>query len=207
MFDKILVFGDSISYGKWDREGGWVARLRRYVDKKYNLKGENNFQVYNLGIPGELAIELPERVKSELKIRLVDPEDKVLVIYATGINDSCPNNWRKGKQTSEVDFNKALEELIKLAKDSNCEVVFIGLTPTNPERSKGLLFTKEEVRKYDGYMTEVCSKYKIKQLELFDGLSKENFSELLVDAVHPNTEGHKILSEKIIKFLSKHFQI
>lgn len=29
---KILVFGDSIAYGKWDSDGGWVARLRKYVD-------------------------------------------------------------------------------------------------------------------------------------------------------------------------------
>ena len=109
MLDKIFVFGDSIAYGKWDREGGWVARVRRYIDEKYNLASENNFQVYNLGVPGELAIELPERVKSELAIRLVDSEDEVLVIFATGINDSCPNNWRKGKQTPERDFKKALE--------------------------------------------------------------------------------------------------
>ena len=34
--DKILIFGDSICYGKWDKEGGWVTRLRKYIDQ--NLK-------------------------------------------------------------------------------------------------------------------------------------------------------------------------
>jgi len=26
---NILVFGDSITYGAWDEEGGWVQRLRK----------------------------------------------------------------------------------------------------------------------------------------------------------------------------------
>ena len=207
MLDKIFVFGDSIAYGKWDREGGWVARVRRYIDEKYNLASENNFQVYNLGVPGELAIELPERVKSELAIRLVDSEDEVLVIFATGIKDSCPNNWRKGKQTPERDFKKALERLIKLSTDFNCEAVFIGLTPVNPQKSKGLLLSNDEVRKYDGFISEICKKSKVEKLELFDNLLALGFKDLLVDAAHPNSEGHKILGEKVIKFLSEKFGI
>lgn len=207
MLDKILVFGDSIAYGKWDREGGWVARLRKYIDQKYNLESKNDFQVYNLGIPGELTIDLPERVKYELKIRLVDPNDKVLVIFATGINDSCSNNSRRGRQTSEKEFKKALVKIINLVKEANCMVVFVGLTPANPERSKGKLFTDEEINKYDRYITEICSKKAVKKLELFDDLKKLHFSELLVDAVHPNTDGQKILGEKIIKFLTDNFRI
>ena len=48
---NILVFGDSIAYGKWDEQGGWVQRLRKYIDKKYNLIDEpKSWLVYNLGI-------------------------------------------------------------------------------------------------------------------------------------------------------------
>ncbi len=205
--DKILVFGDSIAYGKWDKEGGWVVRVRKYIDSKYNLESKNNLQVYNLGIPGELAIELPGRVKNELTIRLVDQEDEILVIFATGINDSCSNNWRRGRQTPDPEFKEALEDLIELTKNLNCETVFIGLTPANPERSKGLLFADEEIKKYDQYITEVCSKHRIKKLELFDYLKKLNFSDLLVDAIHPNSEGHKLISQKVIDFLAKNFGI
>ena len=64
--DKILVFGDSIAYGKWDNHGGWVARLREYVDKKFNIGKGGNVQVYNLGIPGEVAVRMVDRVKQEL---------------------------------------------------------------------------------------------------------------------------------------------
>src|SRR3972149_6113032 len=104
MLDKIFVFGDSISYGKWDVEGGWVARVRRYIDEKYNIKDRANLQVCNLGIPGEVAVRMVDRVEEELAFRHVDPEDDILVIFAIGINDSCPNNWMTEKQTSEKDF-------------------------------------------------------------------------------------------------------
>ncbi|MBP9816303.1 SGNH/GDSL hydrolase family protein, partial [Candidatus Woesebacteria bacterium] len=67
--DKILVFGDSIAYGKWDSKGGWVARLRNYIDTTYNLNKEGNVQVYNLGIPGEVVPRLAERFSSELTMR------------------------------------------------------------------------------------------------------------------------------------------
>jgi len=44
-------------------------------------------------------------------------------------------------------------------------------------------------------------------LELFDNLLALGFKDLLVDAAHPNSEGHKILGEKVIKFLSEKFGI
>ncbi|MBU4142033.1 MAG: hypothetical protein V1732_05890 [Patescibacteria group bacterium] len=34
---QILIFGDSIAYGKWDKRGGWVTRLSNFIDEK-NLK-------------------------------------------------------------------------------------------------------------------------------------------------------------------------
>lgn len=31
---QILFFGPSTTYGAWDSEGGYVQRLRKYLDKK-----------------------------------------------------------------------------------------------------------------------------------------------------------------------------
>ena len=209
MLDKILVFGDSIAYGKWDREGGWVARVRKYIDEKYNIKDRVNLQVYNLGIPGEVAIRLVERVESELSSRLVDPEDEVLVIFAIGINDSCSNNWMTEKQSPESDFKKALRKMAKISFEKNCKVVYLGLTPVNTEKltGRGLLFTNEVVKLYDSYISDVAKRLAVPKLELFDDLKEKGYPELLVDIVHPNSEGHKIISRKVIKFLSENFRI
>ncbi len=199
--NKILVFGDSISYGKWDKEGGWVQRLRSHIDEKYNLAEESsNFQIYNLGIPGEVIVRMVNRVEAELLMR-IDPEEDNLVIYAIGINDSNKNNAKMGKQTQPDEFKQTLHKLIDVAEQHKCKTVFIGLTPTDESKSKGMLFNDKDVQEFDQYITEICKERNIEKLHLFDKLVGANFSQYLVDSVHPNTEGHKVLFEEIRLFL------
>jgi|SRR3989338_7460135 len=129
---KIFVFGDSITYGKWDELGGWVSRLRMHVDKKYNMHDAANIQVYNLGIPGETSSHLAERIDKELSLRdLQDSKGNNVVIIAIGINDSNPDNWMAGKQTNPDVFNKNLISLALTCKKFGAKVCFVGLTPVN----------------------------------------------------------------------------
>jgi len=206
MIDKILVFGDSTAYGKWDEEGGWVARLRRYIDEKYNLAGKNNLQVYNLGIPGEVAPRLAERFKSELDERVIDSADKVLVIIAVGVNDSNPNNWLSKKQTPEKIFKKSLTNMINVAKGYSYDVCLIGLLPADEEKTKKY-FNNEFIMKYDGFVKEVSEISRVSYIPLYQDFDTEDYLSTLVDGIHPNSKGHKILSEKIIAFLSANFKL
>lgn len=201
--NKILIFGDSIVYGKWDKEGGWVARVRRYIDQEYNFTEDKNIQIYNLGIPGEVIGRMVKRIEDELIFRKTDSGDKLLIIFAVGANDSCPNNWMTKKLTSESDFKSSLSELIKIAKRHKARIVFVGLAPVNPAKSKGSLFTNERIVLYNRFIAEVCRKNKVKRLDLFGDLMKLNFPEILVDDVHPGSSGHKIIAEKIIDFLER----
>lgn len=201
---KIIVVGDSIAYGKWDSEGGWVARLRKYIDTTYNIGKGGNFQVYNLGIPGEVVPRIAERFETELTMRIPLGEKsngRNVVIFAVGINDSCPNNWMTKKQTPESVFKEKFNDMITLAQKNNCAVIVLGLTPVNSSKSKGLLFTNEEVTKYEKYITDICTELELPKITLFGHLSNHSFSELLVDAVHPNDEGHRILFESVKNFL------
>ena len=200
--DKILVFGDSIAYGKWDVKGGWVANLRKFIDETYNIGKNGNLLVYNLGIPSELAIGLEKRFTNELDSR-INPEEKCLVVFAIGVNDSCPNNRYASRQTPEIEFKSVLKMMALYAKERNCKVAFIGILPVDPAKSKGLLFTNEEAYKYDQYISDVCNELEIKKLELFNKLIDIDFPNLLVDSAHPNSEGHRILSENIIAFLQE----
>ena len=49
---QILIFGDSIAWGAWDKEGGWVQRLRKLIDEKNLSDPEFYCLVYNLGVSG-----------------------------------------------------------------------------------------------------------------------------------------------------------
>ena len=198
--NKILIFGDSICYGKWDAEGGWATRLRKYIDRNFNIDKNGNIQIFNLGIPGELVINTALRFEKELLSRII-PSEKNLIIIASGINDSCPNNRTNNKLTSSADFKQAFTLIINQAKEHNCDVVLIGLSPVNPARSKSLKFNNELAKEYDQFITQIANAKNVPKLELFDDLFNVGFSELLVDAAHPNSEGHKIIFEKVLSFL------
>ena len=105
---QILIFGNSIIYGAWDKEGGWVSRLRKFLDEK-NLSSGPNFYclVYNLGISGNTTDDLLERFEFEIKQRLKEDEETI-ILFAIGINDSqflqSENNFR----TSMRKLNKML---------------------------------------------------------------------------------------------------
>lgn len=62
---RVLVFGDSITQGFWDLDGGWVARLRRTYDKQM-IEGVNDDppSLFNLGVSGDSSDDIVTRFDS-----------------------------------------------------------------------------------------------------------------------------------------------
>ena len=85
---QILVFGDSISYGKWDKEGGFVQRMKNFLDEETLSKSENEHTIYNLGVSGNTTEDLLERFEFETKQRLKEDDEELIFIFAIGVNDS-----------------------------------------------------------------------------------------------------------------------
>ena len=79
----VLIFGDSITYGAWDREGGWAKRLRSFLDEKQLSDSNIFYTTYNLGISGENTDDLLKRIDSEIKPRL-DESEETVIIFAIG---------------------------------------------------------------------------------------------------------------------------
>lgn len=135
---QILVFGDSITYGAWDKEGGWVQRLRKLLDKQ-NLSNSDNFYylVYNLSIDGDTTNGLLKRFESETSPRMWEGE-KTIIVFSIGINDSCFIQTKNIFMISKEKFEENIKKLINLAQKFSSNIVFIGLTPV--EEIKLLLF-------------------------------------------------------------------
>lgn len=202
---KILVFGDSIAYGKWDKYGGWVQRLRHHIDETYNLTENKNIQVYNLSIPGEITTRLCTRIRGEMVMRipLADTKENNLIIIAVGINDTNVHNWISGKQTPLTEFKQNIKQLISLSSNEYSKCVVMGLTPINEpkyeERFQGRLFNKT-IQEYDTAIREVATKRDIPFVDLFEVLQSKHYGQTLTDGIHPNSEGHKMISELVIEF-------
>ena len=107
----IFIFGDSITYGSWDKEGGWADRLKRFLHDKY-LKTRGDYcLVYNLGVSGDTTKEVLKRFDFETKRRL-DKKEENIFIFSIGANDA--STYSDGKNLVEIgEFENNIKQLIK----------------------------------------------------------------------------------------------
>jgi lysophospholipase L1-like esterase len=201
---RILIFGDSITYGAWDKEGGWAQRLRKYIDEKIEIDPAYYHLVYNLGISGNNSEDLLKRFEGECKARQKEEGDMV-IIFAIGENDS---QIRNGKARVKIDkFEKNLESLLKLSKKFTDKVFFVGLCPADESKSDPIprdtskSYKNDSIEKYNDVIKEFCEKNNLGFIDVFSNLISENYKELLDDGIHPNTEGHQQIFEIIKDYL------
>lgn len=203
---RILIFGDSIAYGAWDKEGGWALRLRRFLDEKSLSKSDNYRLIYNLGVSGDTTSDILERFEFETKQRISE-NGEVVILFAVGINDSYflqnVNNFRVPLE----EFKKNIEKLIKLAKNFSSKIIFVGLTPvkeikTTPISWDTKIFYKNEyIQRYNETIKQMCKKEGIYFIEIFEKLKKTKFQKLLEDGLHLNSKGHAQIFKLVKDFL------
>lgn len=168
----ILIFGDSISYGLYDTELGWVYRLRKKLD--------NNHFIFNQSIPGQSSFDILNKFEIELKNRY-NTSDDFKVIFSFGIKDALKNNID--------DFLNNVLEIINKAKTYTKNITFIGLI--KPNTSKRVEYDLDKVILFDNTLEKICNKENLKYIKLIDLINNNE----LVDGLHPNDVGH----EKILK--------
>ena len=187
---KILIFGDSITWGACDTEGGWASRLWGHFYKKQ--REGFDYSVYNLGISGNTTEDLLERFEFETKQRLKE-EEEILFIFAIGINDSQFIHSKKALRYTLEEFQENIQKLIDLAKKYSSKITFLSLTPVDDSKrdptpwNTDKSYKKEYVKQFDEKVKEVCEKNKVKYIYMFDKLELND----LEDGLHPNNEGHR----------------
>ncbi len=206
----ILVFGDSIAYGAWDRESGFAGRLRnwldgRSLDKHSNTEGPvDYFLTYNLGISGETSTDLVKRFEQEAKRRIEEGEETIIIFSFCG-NDAMLVNGKES--VSFKKFQKNVQIIIKNAKKLSQKIIFLSEIPVDelkvnpiPWFQKGSC-KNDVIQKYEIEIEKQCAQEKIYYLttkHLF-----QNNQTLLEDGMHPTTEGHKKIFELLKEFLIK----
>ena len=203
---QILVFGDSITYGAWDKKGGWVERLKRDLNQKtIDSKEEFYCMTYNLGIDGNTTTDLLNRSELETKARLLD--DDIIIIFDVGGNDSCFDKSKGNFLTPQQDFKGNIQKLINLAKKFSSKIFFVGLIPADELRTtpvfwdKDKFYKNEHIKKYDNIIKSVCLDNNINFIDTFNKFSKLNYKSLLEDGLHPNSKGHELIYEEVKKVL------
>lgn len=193
---RVLVFGDSITQGFWDADGGWVNRIRKYYDQQM-IDGTNNDPptIFNLGVSGDSSDDILARFDNETKARA---SEELAFVIAIGVNDS---RTKAGENFSDIDrYKQNLSEILKLARQYSNKVLFIGLTPCVEERSNPVSwsntgYTNGRIKKFNNTLREFCEENQVSFVEILEPFAKAGVEdELLPDGLHPNSKGHKLLA-------------
>ena len=185
---NILVFGDSITYGAWDKEkGGWVNRLRLALENDYS---NNYYTIFNLGISGDVTENIKDRFDNECKIRF-NKNDNTIIIFSIGINDT--QNVKDEDRVSLETFRNNIITLINSAKKYTDNILFIGLTKVDESKVTPLPWDKE--------LKNICLESNVDYLYIYDLLEGDE----LFDDLHPNNVGHQKNCDKVKTKISKYF--
>jgi len=204
---QVLVFGGSTSQGLWDPKGGWPQRLRTHLDHLYLEGKASKIYTFNLGISGDSSKEVLNRLESETKVRLCHP--KTFFIFGSGGNDAQYRLNKKAVRRSPKDFKTNIIKIIRIAKKYSNLILFVGLQPVDESKTNPIpweptiCFRNELLKKYSDIVKEICQKENVYFVEIFDDWVKSDYLKLISsDGLHPNSEGHKKIFEKLLAFLS-----
>ncbi|MBM3255952.1 MAG: hypothetical protein FJZ04_00570 [Candidatus Moranbacteria bacterium] len=204
--DNIFAFGDSLTYGAWDEEGGWVGRLRKYIDEK-NLDESSCF-LYNLGISGNTSQDLISRFEKEVEARAGNNEENLFIV-SVGVNDCMLNNETSLNNVSIENYTENLQKIIKLANNYSKKIVFVGFFPVDESKVNpipwklGFSYENKYVEKYNHAMKSVAKENSVYFIDIYKEVAKLDYKKFITDGVHPNSTGHKFIFEKVKSFLIK----
>lgn len=214
---QILVFGDSITDGSSDTEGGWADRLKRFLWVK-NVKGEiagNEFYwLYNLGISGNMTADVLKRIEVESVARKVGREDKGIVfVFAIGVNDTALVGRENPKnRVSDGAFSNNYQQLLTFAKQYTDNILCVGITPVDETRTCPIYdefwYKNQRIQHFNELIRSTAQKNGVEFLELYNSFTAtQNYVDLLDDGLHPNNEGHKWMYEYIRPYVMKMLEI
>lgn len=125
-----------------------------------------------------------------------------------GVNDSKVHVETKENKTPLPEYKKALEEMIQEATEyPNIRVFCVGLLPVDDSLLDPIPWNQEyayrnsEVEKYSEVIQDIAQQEGATFIPMQDIFGK-NHQGFLIDGIHPNAEGHKLMFERVKKYLN-----
>ncbi|MCC6328411.1 MAG: hypothetical protein IT174_07840 [Acidobacteria bacterium] len=208
----IVSFGDSITA---PRKG-----VVTYSDVLRETFSGKNVEVINAGIGGNTTDHAKKRFEKDVLAKSPD-----LVIIQFGNNDSAVDVWKDppatGPRVPLADYVKNLSEMITTLRAGNVKVILVtplptrwteklrgmyGKPPYDPADPDGFNFMKKD---YVAALKSIGKKNRVPVIDLFSVYHRygketgRSMDELFTDGMHPNSEGHRIEAELLIKEIKK----
>lgn len=156
--------------------------------------------VYNLGVSGDDTNDLLRRISNECKARKPGA-----VIIAIGGNDSQYLIDKKKLRLPLDQFSQNIDKIIEVTKKHCDKIILIGLTRVNEDKINPEYIMKlkryyknKHLKVYDQEIEKQAKINSIKYISVFDEVK----DKYLVDGLHPNHEGHRLLFTKIVNSIN-----
>jgi lysophospholipase L1-like esterase len=202
---SILCFGDSITQGFVDPEGGgWTQRLRRRLDRDATVPlGGVSFPahaVFNLGVSGDTAEGLLARLEPEARPRLLG--DQVVAVVAVGVNQTGFDLASGRPSHDHGRFGDTLAELVAAARRLTGQVALVGLLPCDEARMQpppwgGESYANDRIARFNQVVAEVAAGQDAALVDCFEQWLARGHPALLHDGLHPNGAGHQLLADRV----------
>lgn len=208
----INFLGDSITEGCGT--SCKEAVFHSIIKEKYGLKEVRNYGEGGTRIARQSEVKNIARDRDFiLRTWEMNPDADVVVVFG-GTNDFGNGQAPLGKFTDRgmYTFYGAVHFLIRALIEKYLGKQIVFMTPLHRWNENGEGAWKPDgvkqmkLKDYAHAIKEVCEYYSVPVLDLFAegelrGNTAEWYKQLMPDGVHPNDEGHKIIANKLGKFL------
>jgi len=189
---RLIAIGDSLVFGKGvEKKHSWVSILQI----EFDLIDKYNYQVFNLGIPGDDSGKLSKRIIDEVGNRLNDTDDNVHIFILIGVNDCKGIGNKDNFCTSKETFNSNLNQIIDSLKKYTDNINFISILPVDEIKTRtiqGLFFRNDNIELYNSYIQAMCLKKGVNYIDIFSTWMKQNYQNYYAeDGIHLNVDGNK----------------
>ncbi len=197
---RILIFGDSITYGYNDAKGGWAERLRMDPDFL-----SLDYTVFPLGIPGDTSEGVLARFEIETKARF--REEPSFIVLAIGTNDTQYLYAENRYKYTDEDFEHTYKELLRLSKEYGAGTLVLGIPPVDESRVNPMPWSPEKsyhdkkVRECNTKILTWAQEQSFAYVDVMKVFEENGGVKLLDDGVHPDTNGHELMYREVKKQL------
>jgi len=218
---SIVAVGDSLTQGIGDSKsvgGGYVTRLTKKVQDKYNVKTES----HNYGVSGDTSQQIMARIKSDNKMHQDLPKADIITVTVGG-NDFMHLLQRKGIDLTEgniadeqVKFDKRLKQLLTDIRNynSNAPIYLIGIyNPfsiylSNVKNAKTAFINwnkgsaKVAASFNEVHFVDINNLYQNKSIDKKVQKTGTNPYLYTKDHFHPNGVGYDMMTDKVFDKVS-----
>jgi lysophospholipase L1-like esterase len=201
---RILVFGDSIAYGSWAAEYGWVELIKREAHKRtVESKGSTKLQVLNQAIGSDCSSKILQRMECEIKSRY-SASWPFVFIFSFGTNDERTLDGTV--ETSIEQFEENIKAIIRTARVYTDRILFVGSPPIGQPDAvfKGQEYSDERLKTYEERLRSVVQAENIPFVPIRPVFEQAGPDGLYsYDHLHPNDAGHMLIAAAVLPELDK----